>query len=774
MSLNNDKLTLNGIFIDPASGLELVPQAAVPTQATDPTHTIWLNSADDDHAYRGTVDLEDRGGVDIRINANVLELLDEDGVVLGSEDLSLYLDDTNLARIVSGTLDGVTGIATFTRDDATTFDVDMSALLSDLVFTGATAGAAGTQGDVPAPAAGDQEKYLAGDGTWKDLPSGTADTNYANNGLIADGDRTHTWAGFNKAETYTSGQDSKQFATGTVSLSQSTSASNGHESTLLNSANGDAAEFGFNLGRAWLQQTEGILNDTAFLNLQPLVGTTEAMLGYDDGDSTVGFRLRPDQVDVVTDNINNATATAGQVLTLVNPATGEVEYQDVAAAETLTTFARVEDNLVYTDENGAASNVALEWDWNEFESSDTTDGRTNSVWYKFDDISGTLTLNSSHTQGDVIWVSNGDTATANTLTVTDQGGDDIIDGNTAAASLVLNAGESAILVKSSTGGDWIVMSKVAVGGAVSSNITNADLTADANHTQDFAGFSQTWNNMGGLDVNSEGNISLDVSSAFLPGAAGSLSVGISSVIASGVSSTPNSIAGELRVDGNVARLQGSLSGKDVSFFIDNSGEAGTLGEAQAYIRTNAVDGGTATAGQVLTLLNAATGEVEYQDAAGSSQLHYVDIQGIAAGDVKAAATEIAGGAASGSTDPNVFGNLLNIAGNTTNTSAGTDVVVGGNNVTIQPGTYRVTVHATVIAPFTATTTQILQLTDGATVLAATAGSTQSGGSSVGEPAALGINRIITVASPTSLDLRMQNDSSAWRVKSLQWTVEKIG
>ena len=43
-------------------------------------------------------------------------------------DLSLFIDDTNLARITNGTLDSSTGIATFTRDDSTTFDVDFSSL----------------------------------------------------------------------------------------------------------------------------------------------------------------------------------------------------------------------------------------------------------------------------------------------------------------------------------------------------------------------------------------------------------------------------------------------------------------------------------------------------------------------------------------------------------------------------------------------------------------------------------------------------------------------
>lgn len=38
-------------------------------------------------------------------------------------------------------------------------------------MTGATAGDAGAKGAAPAPAAGDQNKYLAGDGTWKALPA---------------------------------------------------------------------------------------------------------------------------------------------------------------------------------------------------------------------------------------------------------------------------------------------------------------------------------------------------------------------------------------------------------------------------------------------------------------------------------------------------------------------------------------------------------------------------------------------------------------------------
>jgi len=66
----------------------------------------------------------------LSLAANILTYTDEVGNTTNL-DLSLYLDDTNLARLVSGTLDGGTGIATFTRDDSSTFTVDFSAFLSD-------------------------------------------------------------------------------------------------------------------------------------------------------------------------------------------------------------------------------------------------------------------------------------------------------------------------------------------------------------------------------------------------------------------------------------------------------------------------------------------------------------------------------------------------------------------------------------------------------------------------------------------------------------------
>ena len=66
----------------------------------------------------------------LSINANILSYTNEAGITTNI-DLSTYLDDTNLARLVSGTLNAGTGIATFTRDDSSTFTIDFSSFLAD-------------------------------------------------------------------------------------------------------------------------------------------------------------------------------------------------------------------------------------------------------------------------------------------------------------------------------------------------------------------------------------------------------------------------------------------------------------------------------------------------------------------------------------------------------------------------------------------------------------------------------------------------------------------
>lgn len=60
---------------------------------------------------------------------NEVSLL-KDGTAVSTIDLTPYLDDTNLARLISGNLNGTTGILTVTRDDSSTFTIDLSALLA--------------------------------------------------------------------------------------------------------------------------------------------------------------------------------------------------------------------------------------------------------------------------------------------------------------------------------------------------------------------------------------------------------------------------------------------------------------------------------------------------------------------------------------------------------------------------------------------------------------------------------------------------------------------
>ncbi|XRE43160.1 hypothetical protein ACIVBQ_001364 [Tenacibaculum discolor] len=63
---------------------------------------------------------------------NTVDLL-KDGVSVSQIDLTPYLDNTNIARLVSGTVDA-NGLATFTRDDNSTFTVDLSNLKDNLTL----------------------------------------------------------------------------------------------------------------------------------------------------------------------------------------------------------------------------------------------------------------------------------------------------------------------------------------------------------------------------------------------------------------------------------------------------------------------------------------------------------------------------------------------------------------------------------------------------------------------------------------------------------------
>lgn len=59
---------------------------------------------------------------------NTVDLI-KDGLSVSQIDLTPYLDDTNLARIINGILNPTTGILTVTRDDSSTFTINLSSLI---------------------------------------------------------------------------------------------------------------------------------------------------------------------------------------------------------------------------------------------------------------------------------------------------------------------------------------------------------------------------------------------------------------------------------------------------------------------------------------------------------------------------------------------------------------------------------------------------------------------------------------------------------------------
>ena len=82
--------------------------------------------------------------------------------------MSSVFDAIQLQRIAQAIEDGYAGGGTLTVDVTGAGDMQ-----------GATAGAAGVHGLVPAPAAGDQDKVLTGAGTWVDQSSGGGGVDYS-------------------------------------------------------------------------------------------------------------------------------------------------------------------------------------------------------------------------------------------------------------------------------------------------------------------------------------------------------------------------------------------------------------------------------------------------------------------------------------------------------------------------------------------------------------------------------------------------------------------
>jgi hypothetical protein len=112
------------------------------------------------------------------------------GSVVGSTLTLTKSDASTIAVDVSG-ISGASGVAGFTFSAATgSLDITKeNGLVSSVVFAdtvGATALVAGTKGLVPAPSAGDEFKFLKGDGTWGTVATTFNDVLASGTALTAD------------------------------------------------------------------------------------------------------------------------------------------------------------------------------------------------------------------------------------------------------------------------------------------------------------------------------------------------------------------------------------------------------------------------------------------------------------------------------------------------------------------------------------------------------------------------------------------------------------
>lgn len=263
MSLSATKLTLNGIFIDPPTAMQLQPMTQAAVMALPGitfSESVWLNSVDG-HLYRGTSDLEALAsgtgdgvvtnvsvsgsnlvftGINGGFNGTIALPAGADGVVTNvvpsGQNLVFTGTGTGFDGVVplpagadgvvtnvavsgfnlvftgmDGGFNGVVALPVASGADGAVTNVVASG--NDLVFTGVGAGfngtvslPAGADGVVTNVVASGQNLVFTGvSGGFDGIIALPADTNYANTDLLADGNRAHNWGAFDQTENFTTG-----------------------------------------------------------------------------------------------------------------------------------------------------------------------------------------------------------------------------------------------------------------------------------------------------------------------------------------------------------------------------------------------------------------------------------------------------------------------------------------------------------------------------------------------------------------------------------------
>lgn len=132
-----------------------ITSASIPTNVSAFTNDAGYLTSSALSNYYTKSETYSQGEVNALISAISVPTKTSDLVNDGSDGTSTYVEADDLATVAtSGDYDDLTNKPTLPTN-----------------FTGATSSTAGTNGLVPAPAAGDQGKVLMGDGTWSTLPA---------------------------------------------------------------------------------------------------------------------------------------------------------------------------------------------------------------------------------------------------------------------------------------------------------------------------------------------------------------------------------------------------------------------------------------------------------------------------------------------------------------------------------------------------------------------------------------------------------------------------
>lgn len=171
------KLTATGDL--ESTGFTLGTSVPADAEFTDTTYTIGVTN--DVNNFRTYVTLTPSEGTAQQAEIPVMQgatsaVAGAQGIVptpgMGDQNKVLsgagtWVENANTTYTLSGAASGNTWVESLTPSSGNASTSSIPAV------TGASANDNGVVGLVPAPSAGDQEKYLAGDGTWKALPSET-------------------------------------------------------------------------------------------------------------------------------------------------------------------------------------------------------------------------------------------------------------------------------------------------------------------------------------------------------------------------------------------------------------------------------------------------------------------------------------------------------------------------------------------------------------------------------------------------------------------------